>query len=255
MDDVIEERDGHVSVLRWNRPSRRNAITSVMYSRMAELLTAAEADAGVRAVLITGTPEGFSAGNDLEDFAKFPPTGPDAPVLVFLRALSTFSKPLIAAVSGPAVGIGTTMLLHCDLVFAAENTRFAMPFTQLGLCPEAASSLLLPRLMGYQRAAELLLLGDPFSADDAYRMGLVNRVVDSGAVEAEAMRYARRLASLSGTALKVTKSLLKGDPADTVATRIAQEAERFETLLKGPAALEALLAFSQKRKPDFSSID
>lgn len=253
--DVTIEHQGAVALLRWNRPGKRNAITATMYARMAELLMAVDADPGVKAIVLAGTGPTFSAGNDIEDFIRHPPTGSAAPVMRFLHALAALATPLVAAVRGPAIGVGTTMLLHCDLVYAASDARFGMPFTQLGLCPEAASSLLLPRLTGYQRAAEKLLLGDPFDAEEAQAMGLVNRIVAPEQVEAEALRQAHRLAAMSATVLRTTKALLKADPTQSVAARIDAEIAQFTCLLEGPAAQEALRAFMDKRRTDVAALD
>lgn len=252
---ITVEQHGAVQILRWNRPEKRNAITASMYAHMAELLTTAGADGDVRAVILMGTEKAFSAGNDVEDFLRHPPVDADAPVLRFLAALSTFAKPLLAGVRGAAAGVGSTMLLHCDLVFASDDARFSFPFTQLGLCPEAGSSLLLPRMVGHQRAAELLLLGEPFSAHEAHRIGMVNRVVESAAVEPLVLDYAQKLASLPASAIAVTKGLLKGNAGDSVTTRIEAEAAHFGRLLQQPAAQEAFNAFAEKRAPRFQGID
>ena len=249
---VLQEDHDAVRVLRWNRPDKRNAITAAMYSAMADHLHKSETNPHVRAVVLMGHAKAFSAGNDLDDFARFPPEGANAPVLRFLRALAQFSKPLLGAVRGMAVGVGTTMLLHCDLVYAAEDARFSLPFAQLGLCPEAASSLLLPRLMGHPRAAELLLLGDPFSAAEAWKMGLLNGVLLSEEVESKALLQASRLALMPADALAITKALLKRPQSESLADRIDIEAQQFAQLLNGPAAKEALLAFAEKRPPVFN---
>ncbi|MFI4941265.1 MAG: enoyl-CoA hydratase, partial [Burkholderiales bacterium] len=161
MEILTGKADG-IFTIEFNRPEKKNAITVTMYQAMADALQEADGDAGVRVILFCGKPEVFTAGNDLEDFMKNPPKSSDSPVNQFIWTLSHVAKPVVAAVSGPAVGIGTTMLLHCDLVYAADNAKFSMPFSQLGLCPEFASSLLLPQLAGYQRAAEKLMLGEPF---------------------------------------------------------------------------------------------
>lgn len=252
---ITLEQHGAVRVLRWNRPEKRNAITAAMYAHMAELLTAAAEDNGVRAVVLMGTEKAFSAGNDVEDFLRNPPLTTDAPVLQFLAVISTFAKPLLASVRGAAAGVGSTMLLHCDLVFASEDARFSFPFTQLGLCPEAGSSLLLPRLVGHQRAAELLLLGEPFSAQEASRMGMVNRIIPSAEVDCLAIDQAQQLALLPASAVIATKALLKGNPGDSVTTRIENEAAQFGRLLQQAAAQEAFKAFAEKRRPRFQDID
>lgn len=252
---VMVEQQGAVAVLRWNRPEKLNAITSEMYSRMAAALRVADADPAIRAIVIAGSGRAFTAGNDLEDFTIRPPKGPDAPVMDFLRTLSTVVKPLIGAVKGAAVGVGTTLLLHCDLVYAADDARFALPFVKLGLCPEAGSSVLLPRLAGYQRAAEKLLFGEPFDAHEAKAMGFVNQIFTADTVETEAISRASRLATLPASALRATKSLMKTDAGQPIGERIALEASQFEALLERPAAKEALQAFAEKRAPHFTRID
>ena len=251
MEIESEVRD-HVMRIRFNRPEKKNAITSVMYSALADALASAEADVAVRAVLITGSAEAFTAGNDLEDFLKHPPLGLDAPVFRFLFGISQLSKPLVASVSGVAIGIGTTLLLHCDLVYAADNARFALPFTPLGLVPEAASSLLLPRLAGYQRAAEKLLLGEVFDARAANELGLLTRVVPAAELAGLIDAQLARLVSLPAASLRVTKRLMKGADTAAVRLRIEEEAVEFGHRLQGPEAKEAFTAFLEKHKPDFS---
>jgi enoyl-CoA hydratase/carnithine racemase len=238
-----------------NRPDKKNAITAAMYQEMADAFFEAEKDASVRVVLLRANGGSFSAGNDLEDFMKAPSMDRDAPVLQFLRRISTAPKPLVAAVTGAAVGVGTTMLLHCDLVYAASTAKFSMPFVQLGLCPEAASSLLLPRIAGYQRAAEKLLLGEAFDANEAMNMGFVNRIVDAGEVDALALAQAKKLAALPASSLRMSKSLLKGADARAIAERIDEEAGHFGKMLTAPEAREAFQAFFEKRKPDFSRFE
>ncbi|MFC0398270.1 enoyl-CoA hydratase [Paraburkholderia rhizosphaerae] len=253
MDILVERTDGVMTIV-INRPGRKNAITAAMYQAMADALAEAQADAAVHAVLLRGSAGVFSAGNDLEDFLKTPPVGEDAPVFRFLRAISSAEKPLVAAVAGAAVGIGTTMLLHCDLVYAADTATFALPFSQLGLCPEAASSLLVQRVAGYQAAAEKLLLGEAFDAREAQRMGFVNRLLPAGEVDAFALQQARKLAALPASSLRVTKALMKRASQHEVQTQMAEEALHFAKMLLAPAAREAFNAFFEKRKPDFRSI-
>jgi enoyl-CoA hydratase/carnithine racemase len=196
----------------------------------------------------------FSAGNDIGDFLAAPPSHEDAPVFRFLRGLASFPKPVVAAVCGPAVGIGTTMLLHCDLVYAGDNAAFSMPFVNLGLCPEAGSSLLVPQMMGYHRAAEALLMGEPFMAEAALEVGLVNRVVPPTEANGIAQAQARKLAAKPITSLVETKRLLKKGQMAQVLERIDEEAQSFGRLLQAPAAKEAFTAFMEKRKPDFSQV-
>ena len=177
MSDILVHTEAGVTTLTFNRPDKKNSITAAMYSTLADALVDAEADASVRCVVFQGNEAVFSAGNDIGDFLNNPPASGDSPVFRFLRGIATFSKPAIAVVCGPAVGVGTTLLFHCDLVYAGDNAAFSMPFVNLGLCPEAASSLLVPQMLGYHRAAEALLLGEPFMAEAALEVGLVNRVL------------------------------------------------------------------------------
>ena len=254
IEEILTHVDAGVMTITLNRLERKNSITSVMYGVLADALESANHDPAVRAVVIQGHETIFSAGNDIGDFLKMPPSTPDAPVFRFLRGISSFPKPIVAAVCGPAVGIGTTLLLHCDLVYAGDNAAFSMPFINLGLCPEAASSFLAPQLMGYPRAAEALLLGEPFMAETALEMGLINRIVPPTEVNALAQRQALKLAAKPLTSLIETKRLMKKGHAGMVAERIAEEALSFGRLLQEPAAQEAFSAFMEKRRPDFSGV-
>jgi enoyl-CoA hydratase/carnithine racemase len=251
--EILTSLDGGVMTLTISRIEKKNSLTAAMYSAMADALETAQHDAAVRALVIQGHESVFSAGNDLGDFLRQPPSLPDAPVFRFLRHLSRFAKPVVAAVCGPAVGIGTTLLLHCDLVYAGDNAAFSLPFVNLGLCPEAASSLIVPQLMGYQRAAEALLLGEPFSAETALEMGLVNRIVPPSEANALARQQARKLAGKPVAALIETKRLMKQGNAVPIAERMAEEGASFARMLGEPAAREAFSAFMEKRKPDFSA--
>lgn len=253
-DDALISTASADSVMRIgiNRPEKRNAINCQMYSDMAAALLQAEQDAAIRVILMHGTADCFTSGNDLHDFAQNPPTGEDSPVFQFLAAISQASKPLIAAVNGPAIGIGTTMLLHCDLVYAGESARFQMPFVNLGLCPEAASSLLLPQLAGYQRAAEMLLLGQPFSATKAYEAGLVNEIFTGNKVFQHALAQAQQLAKQPPAAVRLAKRLMKKSNSTAVPTVMAEEGRRFIERLSSPEAVEALGAFFAGRPADFS---
>jgi enoyl-CoA hydratase/carnithine racemase len=255
MDIVVERSSDGVMTIALNRPEKKNAITSAMYQVMADALGDAHEDAAVRAIVIRGGQGAFSAGNDLEDFMKSPPTSEDAPVLQFLKRISGGEKPIVASVAGVAVGIGTTMLLHCDLVYAADSAMFSLPFSQLGLCPEAASSLLLPRLAGYPLAAEKLLLGEAFDAQEAYRMGIVNRLLPAGEVDAFAYAQAAKLAALPASSLRVTKMLMKRASGQEIADCMKEEVVHFGKMLLAPEAREAMMAFFQKRKPDFRQFD
>lgn len=252
--DILCHTDAGVMTLTINRLAKKNSITASMYTLLADALDAALADGAVRAVVIQGHETIFSAGNDIGDFLDKPPSTSASPVFRFLRGISAFPKPIVAAVCGPAVGIGTTLLLHCDLVYAGDNAAFSMPFVNLGLCPEAASSLLVPQLMGYHRAAEALLLGEPFMAESALEMGLINRIVPPAEVNALAQRQAQKLAVKPLSSLIETKRLMKKSNAPLLADRIAEEGVSFGRMLAEPAAREAFTAFMQKRKPDFSQI-
>ena len=249
-----ETKDG-VLRIEIDRPDKKNALTAAMYQAMADAIKAAEADAKVRVVLIHGKADLFTAGNDLQDFLDNPPRDDDRPVFQFLYGISQAQKPIVAAVAGAAVGIGTTMLLHCDLVYAAPNARLQLPFVNLGLVPEAASSLLLPALIGYQRAAELLLLGEPFSAHKGKEIGLVTEVVPESELFDTAMAQAKKLAAKPAASLRLTKQLMKQGHMAAVAQRIKLESDHFGERLGSPEAKEAFSAFLQRRKPDFSGFD
>jgi len=248
---TVEIRDG-ILTLGMNRPEKKNALTREMYAALAEELERSVENREVRVVLITGTADCFTSGNDLKDFLANPQTDESSPVVRFLHRISTFPKPIVAAVSGLAIGIGTTLLLHCDLIYAGEDARFQMPFVNLGLCPEGASSLLVPRLAGYHRAAELLMLGEMFSAAQAREIGLVNRVVPNGDVPAVAREAAAKLAALPPGAMAVTKSLLKKGSTEETRRVMDEELDRFGERLQSPEAKEAVTAFFERRKPDFS---
>jgi enoyl-CoA hydratase/carnithine racemase len=252
-DILIDTTDG-VTTITFNRVDKKNSIIATMYSALADALGQAMMDDDVRVVVFQGHETIFSSGNDITDFLMSPPTTLDAPVFRFLRVLSSFPKPLVAAVCGPAVGIGTTMLFHCDLVYAGDNAAFSMPFVNLGVCPEAASSLLAPQLMGYGRAAEALLLGEPFMAETALEMGLVNRIVPPTEANALAQRQAQKLATKPMSSLLETKRLMKKGQAALVAEHMAEEAAIFGRMLGEPAAQEAFTAFLEKRRPDFTKV-
>jgi enoyl-CoA hydratase/carnithine racemase len=254
MSLVLTAREGAVQRIQINRPEKKNALTTGMYAAIADAIKAADADAGVRVVLIHGAGEAFTAGNDLQDFLANPPRTPDAPVVRFLDAVSHAEKPLVAAVSGVAVGVGTTMLLHCDLVYAAAGTKFALPFVNLGLCPEAASSFLLPAIVGYQRAAELLLLGEPFDAAKAHQLGIVTEVVPAEILMMRAGDAAKKLAEKPAASVRITKRLMKRAWMPAIDAALAEELRNFGERLGSPEAKEAFGAFLEKRKPDFSKL-
>jgi len=250
--DISTSKANGIFTIAFNRPEKKNAITGVMYQTMADALKAADTDNEVRVILFCGKPEIFTAGNDLEDFMKNPPSSDNSPVYQFMSVLSGVAKPVVAAVAGGAIGIGTTMLLHCDLVYAADNAKFAMPFTQLGLCPEFASSLLLPQIAGYQCAAEKLMLGEPFLAEEARDMGLVNKVLPLAELLPYAQAQAAKLVALPASSIRASKRLMKNRQTDAITSKIAEEAKYFGEMLVAPEAKEAFAAFFQKRKPDFT---
>ncbi|SIR43760.1 enoyl-CoA hydratase [Pseudacidovorax sp. RU35E] len=254
MSDILVHTEAGVTTLTFNRVDKKNSITSSMYAELADALDAARDDAAVRCVLIQGDATIFSAGNDIGDFLNKPPSNQESPVFRFLRGIAAFPKPVVAAVCGPAVGIGTTLLFHCDLVYAGDNAAFSMPFVNLGLCPEAASSLLVPQMFGYHRAAEALLLGEPFMAEAALEVGLVNRVLPPTECNAYAQQQARKLAAKPLSALIETKRLLKKTQSAAVVERMDEEGASFGRMLREPAAREAFTAFMEKRRPDFSKV-
>jgi enoyl-CoA hydratase/carnithine racemase len=254
-NDILVHVEAGVMTITFNRVEKKNSISSAMYATMADALAQANTNAIVRVVVFQGHETIFSAGNDIGDFLNNPASSMESPVFRFLHGISTLTKPLIASVCGPAVGIGTTLLLHCDLVYAGDNAAFSMPFVNLGLCPEAASSLLLPQMLGYHRAAEALLLGEPFMAEAALEVGLVNRVLSPMETNHYAQTVARKLAAKPISSLIETKRLLKQGQLALVTQRIGDEAVSFGRMLKEPAAKEAFGAFMEKRKPDFTAVN
>jgi enoyl-CoA hydratase/carnithine racemase len=253
-NDILVHTERAVMTLTFNRLERKNSITSEMYGLLADALAKAASDDAVRVVVLQGHETIFSAGNDIGDFLNKPPAGKDSPVFRFLRGIAAFPKPLVAAVCGPAVGVGTTMLFHCDLVYAGDNAAFSMPFVNLGLCPEAASSFLVPQMLGYHRAAEALLLGEPFMAEAALEVGLVNRVLPPTEANAYAQKIAAKLALKPSTSLVETKRLMKKGQHDRVLQQMDEEGVLFARMLGEPAAKEAFGAFMEKRAPDFSKL-
>lgn len=250
---IITTIDEGIVTIRIARPEKKNALTLGMYAASAEAIQGADADESVCAIVLAGTDGAFSAGNDLNDFLSVAKTGLSGakPILDFIESLARARKPLIAAVDGVAVGIGSTLLLHCDFVYASPRALFRFPFVDLGLVPEAGSSLLLPSLAGRARAAELLMLGDAFDAATAERIGLVTAVVDPDALLPKAMETARRLSAKPRAALLATKALLRTD-SDTVMDRVMLEARAFDACLRTPELREAVTAFREGRKPDFA---
>ena len=249
---VTTSLDNGIFKIGIQRPDKLNALTLAMYDSMTAALESAEQDNQVRVILIHGTENCFTSGNDLSDFAKNPPVGENSPVFRFLRAISQAQKPVVAMVSGAAVGIGTTMLLHCDLVYADETAKFRLPFVNLGLCPEAASSYLLPKLVGPLRASEILLLGETIDAGRALELGLVNRVFPHLDLFDQVMAKSLQLAAQPPASVRLTKSLLKENQAQQVAAVMSKEGDLFLRQLAKPEAQEAINAFIEKRKADFS---
>jgi enoyl-CoA hydratase/carnithine racemase len=250
-DEILAAASGPVLQLRLNRPDKKNAITAAMYAALAEALNGAAGDASIHVVTIVGSGGIFTSGNDLNDFRNNPPLDLDQPVFRFLEAISTFPKILVAGVAGAAIGVGTTMLLHCDLVVAAPSASFSLPFIDLGLVPEAASSLLLPALIGRHRAAKHLILGDPFDAETALGYGLVTEIAAEDALEARVQDMAMRIAAKPPEAVRLTKKLMGADQA-AVRARIGEEGEVFAGRLRSAEAAEAFAAFFERRPPDFS---
>ena len=253
MPQVEVERAGAVLQIAVNRPEKKNALTADIYNALSDAVDQAETDAAVRALLLHGKGEAFTAGNDLEDFMRKPWKGQAVPPAVrFIRAVAGAKKPIIAAVQGLAVGVGTTILLHCDLVYAADDARFMMPFINLGIVPEAASTVLLPLLIGPQRASELFLLGAPLAAQRAYEMGLVNAVLPHEALLSTALAAAQQIAEKPRGAVLACKQLMKRAFRAEVERAMREEVEVISERLDSPETKEALSAFLEKRKPDFS---
>jgi enoyl-CoA hydratase/carnithine racemase len=246
------ETSGGVALIEIARPQKKNALTLAMYDAMTDAVTAAMADGSVRALLIAGQPGVFTSGNDLEDFMQRPPSGEDSPVFRFMQVLAACEKPVVAAVTGLAIGIGVSMLLHCDLVYVSDSARLAMPFVSLGLVPEFASSVLLPQLLGHARAAEKLLLGETLSATEAVEFGIANAVLPAADVLPHAHRIAERFNALPPGAVRDTKRLMRAGTKDAIARAMQAEAAIFAERLKSPEAQEAFEAFFAKRRADFS---
>jgi enoyl-CoA hydratase/carnithine racemase len=255
MSDIITERSGSILRIELNRPARKNAMTGDMYAAIADALSQADKDDAVRVVLWHGAGNAFTAGNDIEDFLKNPPEPRESPQGKLANALIGFEKPIVAAVQGVAVGGGTTMLTHCDFVYAAESTKFQIPFINLGLTPEFGSSFSLPALAGHVRAAELFLLGEPFTAAHAAELGLVTRVVPDAELLATATATARKLAAKPAGALRASKRLIKRAWRDQVREAASVEGPEFAKLLRSPEAKEAFSAFLEKRPADFTKTD
>lgn len=253
MSHIESDSSGAVRRITINRPEKKNALTAQMYEELSDALEQAESAPEVRALLLHGAGEAFTAGNDLVDFLQKPWKGQEVPPAVrFIRAMVNAKKPIVAAVHGATVGIGTTILLHCDLVYAADNTKFLLPFINLGIVPEAGSTVLLPLLIGHQRAAELLMLGVPFTAHRAYELGLVNAVLAPAELLATATNAAKKLAEKPPAALRACKDLMKRTYKAEVDRAIQEEVAVIAERLDSPESREALNAFTEKRPPDFS---
>ena len=256
--EIITSINSGILSINFNRPEKKNAITFAMYEAMAEAINAPNDDKNVSVILITGKPGIFTAGNDLEDFMKNAGSLASAempPVYQFMHALNDAKKSVIAAVSGSAVGIGTTLLMHCELVYAADNARFSLPFAHLGLCPEFASSMVLPQIAGYQRAAEMLLLGETFNAQQAYEMGLVNKILPLEDLLPYAEKQAAKIAALPAKSIHLTKRLMKANQPQAIRDKMNEENAHFSAMLSQPEAREAMTAFFEKRKPDFKQFN
>jgi enoyl-CoA hydratase/carnithine racemase len=250
---VIRARtEDRIAFIELARLDKKNALTAAMYGQLADALVGADADPQVRALLLHGSPDCFCAGNDVADFLNRPPLQAGSPSARFFDAMIGLGKPIVAAVGGPAIGIGTTMLLHCDFVYASSEARFQMPFVPLGIVPEFGSTYLLPWMAGYQRAAELLLLGQAFTAQKAQEVGIVTQVVEKDLLMQKALATAAALAALPPQSLRLTKQLLKKRHGQILGETIAEEIRTFAERLGSPEAKEALSAFLEKRKPDFS---
>lgn len=246
-DAITVERERGLLTLRLNRPDKKNALTRAMYSHLAEVLKQADTDSEINAVLITGSSECFTAGNDIADFLEQPPSDLDSPVFQFMLTLLECRKPVIAAVAGPAVGIGTTLLLHCDLVYVSTDARLRMPFVNLGLCPEFGSSLILPRLLGHAKAAELLLLGEGFSGEQAAAWGIATEALGSGEEAlAKAREVALRFETLPAEAVRISKQLMKAPDREPLRKAIEEEAALFTQRLRSPEAVAALTGFIKR---------
>ena len=245
MSEVLANTDNQILTLTLNRPEKQNAITREMYQNLADAINEANGDFGIRAILITSSSQNFTAGNDLFDFLNASPVEEGSPVLNFLGAIHNLTKPLLAAVSGNAVGIGTTMLFHCDVVVAAPGTKFSMPFVNLGLVPEAGSSLLFPRLVGYQRASKIFLTGEPFGPEEALDMGLIAEISNSPLEAAKSI--AMKIGAQPPNAVIQTKALLKSELHEKVSAVMRAEGELFQMALQSDEAREAFMNFLAKK--------
>jgi len=248
---ILVEQKGAVCVIKFNRAEKKNAITMDMYAGLREALDQAEENPEIRVCILATNGEDFSAGNDLQDFMSNPDLSPNNPVVQFIKALPGYKKPLLAAVEGIAVGVGVTMLFHCDMVYAGKSASFSLPFVNIALVPEAGSTLLLPKIVGAPKAAEMLMLGEPISAVDALDNKMINEVVKDGFALARAIETAEKLALKAPNALLTTKALLKSGKQD-LAEVMDDEFKAFAACLSSAEVREAIMAFMEKRKPDFT---
>jgi enoyl-CoA hydratase/carnithine racemase len=252
MEDIVTAHAGSILRIQLNRPAKRNAMTSAMYVAIADILNEAAKDGNTRVVLWHGAGDSFCAGNDIDDFLKNPPGAGESPQARLMEALVNFDKPLVAAVQGAAIGGGTTMLLHCDFIYAGESTKFQMPFINLAVVPEFGSSSIVPSRIGHIRASELILLGSPFDAHRAAELGLVNQVMPDSDVMAKARETAEKLAAKPAAALQASKRLLKQPSREPIKAAMKAENEEFSVQVRSDDAKEAFNAFLEKRKPDFT---
>lgn len=253
--EIVTEIRDRILRIQINRPEKKNALTRAMYAAMADAIARADDDNGIRAVFLYGTTDCFTAGNDLKDFQAFRQDGNNKDVSNFLSTISRAKKPIVAAVGGVAVGVGTTMLLHCDLVYAGVGAKFILPFVALGLCPEAGSSFLLPKLVGHKWASEFLLLGEPFSAAKACEIGLVNAVYPDAEFIDKALERVRKLVQQPPASIRVTKALLKRPISQHIENAMIEERKHFSEMLNSGECDEAFRAFFERRKPDFSAFE
>ena len=245
MDLILRQTDGPILTLTFNRPEKQNALTREMYQALADAINEANGDFGIRAIILSTSSAHFTAGNDLFDFLNEPPLEPGSPVMNFLEAIHSFAKPVLAAVSGNAIGIGTTMLLHCDIVVADSSAKFVMPFVNLGLVPEAGASLLFPRLVGHQAASKVFLTGDGFDAKTAKEFGLIAEISETPLEKVR--EYAEKIAAQPPNAIIQTKALLKSELHEKVAAVMRAEGELFQMALQSDEAREAFMNFLAKR--------
>jgi len=252
MDDIVTEEVGSILRVQLNRPSKRNAMTSAMYVALTRIFNQVANDASMQVVLWHGAGDSFCAGNDIEDFLKNPPGAGESPQAGLMNALVNFDKPLVAAVHGAAIGCGTTMLTHCDFIYAGESTKFQMPFVNLAVVPEFGSSYSVSARIGHVRAAELILLGGPFDARRAAELGLVTQVMSDKDVLAKATETARKLVAMPTEALQASKTLMKQPFREQIKAAMKAENEEFSAQIRSDDAKEALTAFVEKRKPDFT---